>query len=75
MARLTCIALTYLSPIVSGLCGLSEECIIIILRLQARLSKSDEIAQLGSVVLILVPIIGQHNRRLDGVTSSRSVLI
>ena len=58
----------------NGLFGLNEERVVILLRLQARLSKSDEIAQLGSVILSLVPIIGQHNRRLDGVTSSRSVL-
>ena len=43
VARLTCIALTSVSPVVSGLrfihglCGLSEERVIILLRLQARL--------------------------------------
>ena len=43
VARLTCIALTSVSPVISGLCfiyglcGLSEEHVIILLRLQARL--------------------------------------
>ena len=43
VARVTCIALIWLSPVVSdlrfiyGLCGLSEECVIILLCLQARL--------------------------------------
>ena len=43
MARLTCIALTSVLPVVSslrficGLCGLSEERVVILLRQQARL--------------------------------------
>jgi hypothetical protein len=55
--RLTCIALICLSPAVSGLrfiCGLREEHVLILLRLQARLCLSDELAQSASVVLSLL---------------------
>ena len=58
--RLTCIALISLSPIVSslrfifGLYGLREECILILLRLQARLCLSDELAQSANVILSLL---------------------
>ena len=57
VARLTCIALIYLLPIVSDLrfiCGLSEEGVVILLRLQAHLCYSDELAQSASVILSLL---------------------
>jgi hypothetical protein len=63
VARLTCIALFYLSPVVSalcfvyGLCGLREKGVLILLHLQAHLYKSDEIAQPSSVILILIALI------------------
>jgi hypothetical protein len=81
VARLTCIALFYLSPVVSalcfvcGLCGLREKGVLILLRLQAHLYKSDEIAQPSSAILILIALIVHHNWRLSSATSSHLVLM
>jgi hypothetical protein len=57
VARLTCIALISLSPVVSGLrfiCSLKEEHDLILLRLEACICYSDELALSTSVVLILL---------------------
>ena len=60
VARLTCITLICMSPVVSGLClicglySLSEECVVILLCLQAHLCWGNELAQSGSVVLSLL---------------------